>query len=407
MALEVAASLVALLACFLAFGRLRRRTALNELMLAYGLAVLALSTLFLVTVPIMAGWAPDALTVWAAPAARSVGALLFALAAFAPNRQLRRPRPALAAAGVATALLLATILVHVLARRPPSAVTAPSAQYALESTMATLFGAAAVGFLWRRWRLDDDFFGWLALAAALALASRVNYILYLASDSQSPYSGDTFLFASYVVLLFGLTREIRSYWHERSETAVTEERRRIACELHDGVTQELAYLARNLDSLGGSAGEDELARLRRGVERARLESRRAIGALATPSDQPFEVALAEAVTEIAQRYHVELDVDLTRDIRLSAPRREALMRIACEAVTNAVRHSGAGRVNLGLERDGSVVRLRVSDEGGGFDSGAPNSGFGLVSMRERAQSVGAQLLVSSSPGHGSQVEVAL
>jgi len=60
-----------------------------------------------------------------------------------------------------------------------------------------------------------------------------------------------------------------------------------------------------------------------------------------------------------------------------------------------------------LERDGSSVRLWVSDEGHGFDTADPGGGFGLTSMRERAHSVGAQLAVSSVPGHGSQVEVAL
>jgi signal transduction histidine kinase len=409
LALETSASLIALLACFLAFCRLGRRTTLNELMLASALAVLALSNLFLVTVPIMAGWGPGALTVWAAPSARSAGALLLALAAFLPNRRFRRPGPVLAAGagGVTTALLLTTILVHVFVRRSPPAAMAPVPQYALELTMATLFGLAATGFLRRGLRVGDDFCGWLAIAAALALASRINYVLYYITRSQSPYSGDAFLLASYAVILFGALWEFRSWWLERSQAAVVEERRRIACELHDGLAQELAYVARNLDSLRGSAHEDELARLQRAVERARLESRRAISGLTAPSDQPFEVALAEAVTEIAQRYHVELDVSLNQDIRLSAPRREALMRIACEAVINAARHSGAGRVNLGLERDGSGVRLRISDEGRGFDIGAPSSGFGLVSMHERAQSVGAELLVSSTPGHGSQVEVAL
>ena len=83
------------------------------------------------------------------------------------------------------------------------------------------------------------------------------------------------------------------------------------------------------------------------------------------------------------------------------------MRIACEAVANAARHSGADRVDLGLERDGPGVRLWVSDKGHGFDTADPGGGFGLSSMRERAHSVGAELVVSSVPGRGSQVEVAL
>jgi len=423
LAMQTAASMIALLTCFLMFGRLRRRTRLNELMLACALAVLALSNLFLVTLPIVAGWAPDDLTVWAAPAARSLGALLVLLSAFVPARRLQRSGLVLAACagGVTIVLLVTTVLVHTFARRLPHRVIASLApasssrpdlhvhlvQLALELAVAAFYGLATVGFLRLARRLGDEFFGWLAVATVLAATSHVNYLLYPAINSQSLYAGDAFRFAFYAVLLMGSMREIWSYWRALSRAAVLEERQRIACDLHDGLAQELAYLERNLDSLSGTADEHSLHRLRRAVERAQLESRRAINAMAAPSGQPFEVALAKAVTEVAERYHVDLDLDLTSNIRLSAARREALVRIACEAVTNAARHSGASLVNLGLEHDGSGVRLRVSDKGHGFDIAAPGDGFGLTSMRERARSVGGELLVSSRPGHGSQVEVAV
>ena len=423
LALETAASLIALLACFLVFGRLRRRTRLNELMLAWALAVFSLSNLMLVTVPIVANWAPDYLTVWAAPAARLVGAMLFVLAAFVPNRPLRRSGLlfAVSAAGVTTVVLLAALLDPALVRRLPPGVIASLApvspvrpdlhprlaQLVLQLAVVLLGGLATVGFLRRSRRLDDEFFGWLAIAAVLATASHINYLLYPAISVQSLYMGDVFRFAFYAVLLIGIMREISSYWRALSAAAVLEERQRIACDLHDGMAQELAYLARNLNALSGTADEERLTLLRCAVERAQLESRLAISAMAAPSGQPFEVALAEAAAYVADRYHVELDMDISSDIRLSVARREALVRIACEAVTNAARHSGADRVNLGVECDGSGVRLWVSDEGHGFDTAAPGGGFGLTSMRERAHSVGAELVVSSAPGHGSQVEVAI
>jgi signal transduction histidine kinase len=420
--METALSVIGLLAYLLVFARLRRRTRLNELMLACAIAVLALSNLFLVTVPAVAGWAPDDLTVWGAPGAGSFGALLLVLAAWAPNRQLRPSGPLLVGSlgGVIAALLLTMVLIPALARPLPLQMVASLvpgssarpdlplqlAQFDLQLAMAVLFGVAAVGFL-RRFRVGrDEFLGWLTVAAVLAAASQVSYLLD-ATDPRFLYSGDAFRCAFYVVLLIGSMRDIWSYWRALPAAAVLEERQRIACELHDGVAQELAYLARNLESLDGGPDEDDLDRLRRAVERARLESRRVISAAAAPSGQPFEAALAEAATEVAERYHVELDLDLTAGIRLPAPRREAFVRIACEAVANAARHSGADRVNLGLERDGSGVRLRVSDTGHGFDTEDPGDGFGLTSMRERARSVGAELVVSSAPGHGSQVEVAL
>lgn len=420
--METALSVIGLLVYLLVFARLRHRTRLNELMLACAIAVLALSNLFLVTVPAVAGWAPDNLTVWGAPVAGSFGALLLVFAAWAPDRQLRRSGPLLVVGlgGVIAALLLTMVLIPALARPLPpqvmdSLVPASSArpdmplqlaQSGLQLAMAVLYGAAAVGFLRRFRQGRDELLGWLLVAAILAAAAQFTYVLF-ATSPQFLYGGAAFRCAFYVVLLVGLTRDIWSYWRALPTAAVLKERQRIACELHDGVAQELAYLARNLESLDGSPDEDDLARLRRAVERARLESRRVISAAAAPSGQPFEVALAEAATEVADRYHVELDLDLTSDIRLPAPRREAFVRIACEAVTNAARHSGADRVNLGLERDGSGVRLWVSDKGHGFDPADPGGGFGLTSMRERAHSVGAELVVSSEPGRGSQVEVAL
>ena len=123
LALDTAASVIGLLACFLVFGRLRRRTRLNELLLAGALAVLALSNLFLCTVPVVAGWEPDDLTVWLAPVAMSFGALLFVLAAFLPDRQLRPSGPLLVvgAGAVTTALLVTMILVPAFARSLPPA----------------------------------------------------------------------------------------------------------------------------------------------------------------------------------------------------------------------------------------------------------------------------------------------
>ena len=113
-AVETAGSLIALFAAFLVFGRLRRRTYLNELLLAAALAVLALSNLLFVTVPTVADWAPDNLTVWGAPLSRALGAVLFILAAFVPRRELRRTGPAigLTAGAVFAVIGLGAVLVH-------------------------------------------------------------------------------------------------------------------------------------------------------------------------------------------------------------------------------------------------------------------------------------------------------
>ena len=77
-----------------------------------------------------------------------------------------------------------------------------------------------------------------------------------------------------------------------------------------------------------------------------------------------------------------------------------------EALNNAHRHADATRVRVRLERDGATLRLSVSDNGRGFDASAvAGGGYGLRSMTERAEIIGARLTVHSAPGDGTRVVV--
>jgi signal transduction histidine kinase len=425
-ALETAASLIALLAGFLVYGRLRRYSRLPELLLACALAMLALVNLCLLVVPTLPGPPRNDLMAWVLLAGRMLTASLFVLAAFGPRHQLRRPGLALVAsvaAGSIIVLLVPAILtefaggpVHRLAAAVapgPPGRPGPGghlALFALQLATAVVYGAATIGFLRRfRW-LSDEFAGWLAIAAILAGLSHLNYALYPSPYTGLIRAGDIFRLCFYVTLLAGSMREIWSYWLALSQAAVLAERQRIARDLHDGLAQELACLARNLDSLDGEDAEDVAETLdvvRRAVRRAQLESRRAVSALSASCPEPVEVAIAEAAAEVSQRFPIGLRLDLACGARVSAARQDAMVRIAREAVTNAARHSGASHVHLELARDGPRLRLRVSDQGRGFDPVAVSGGFGLVSMRQRAGSVGGELRISSAPGLGSEVEAAL
>jgi len=232
--METALSVIGLLACALVFSRLRRRPQLNEFMLACAIAVLALSNLFLVTVPVVAGWPPDDLTVWGAPVAGSFGALLFGLAAWVPNRPLRPSGPLLAAGagGGTAAVMLTLVLVPAFARSlPPQAVAALApgsarlnvllrlVQLGLQLAMALLYGVAAVGFLRRFRQGREEFLGWLAVAAVLAVAAQVNYLLS-AMNPQFLYGGNVLRCSFYAVLLLGSMRDIWSYWQALPKAAV-------------------------------------------------------------------------------------------------------------------------------------------------------------------------------------------
>jgi signal transduction histidine kinase len=422
-ALDTAPPLIALVAGFVVVGRLLRCARLTELALVCSLGALALSELTLVSVPVLSErfW-PD-LSVWAALAGSAFGAVLFALAAFVPRRTLRHPKLTMSASGTAVAatLLLIALLASAFAARLPKVPAGATGQDlpvgpdlhadavlpALELMVAAVYGLAAVGFLRRSERFHDEFYGWLAIAAVLAAAAHVNYFLHPALYAQFVSIGDVFLVCFYAVLLAGSAREIWSHWHALSEAAVLEERRRIARDLHDGPAQELAYLLRNLDSLNGLVDEETKSHLRRAAERAQLEVRLIIETFAATHSQSVNVAVAQAVGEVAARDHVKLELDIVPGIRLPAARADALVRIAREAVGNAARHSGAERVSLSLQRHGSRVWMRVSDNGAGFEPAATAGGFGLTSMRERASSVGGDLRISSVPGQGTEVEAML
>jgi signal transduction histidine kinase len=422
-ALETAASLIALLAGFLAFGRLRRRSRVDDLALACALGIIALSNLFFVSVPALADLPASNFVAWSAIISRSLGCLLFCVAACVPSRRVRRIGRVQGSvvACMAGGLVLTVFLSWALGVHLPLAVAAASpgrssalpvlhadpAVLSLEMLTAVTAALAAVGYLIKSRRLGDGFAGWLAVAAVFASASHVNYFLYPSVYARVVSVGDGFRLCFYAVLLIGSMREIWSYWLALPDAMVVSERRRIARDLHDGLAQELAYMTRNLQSLDGRVEQDTLSRLQRATDRARLESRLAISRLAVVDRPAVGTELAEAVGDAAKRFGIGLELDLLPGILLPADRSDALVRIACEAVTNAARHSGARRVTVSLQPQGSRVWLRISDSGSGFDPARPAAGFGLTSMRDRASSVGGDLKISSMPGHGTKVEAML
>jgi signal transduction histidine kinase len=108
---------------------------------------------------------------------------------------------------------------------------------------------------------------------------------------------------------------------------------------------------------------------------------------------------------VASRYDVRLDLAFQPGVSVPADAREALVRIACEAVSNAARHGHARVVRVWLA-NGNGVRFGVADDGAGFDPEAPSSSrFGIAIMRERAQAAGASFRLRSAPGHGTELEV--
>jgi signal transduction histidine kinase len=268
---------------------------------------------------------------------------------------------------------------------------------------------AAVGFIRRVRHGEDELFVWLSVAVTVATVAQINYVFYPSLYPGWVYSGDVFRILFYLVLLGAATREIALYWRSLSRVAVLEERRRIARDLHDGLAQELSFIVRRARTAGRGLDERAVASIASAAERALFESRRAIATLTRPLDEPLDVVLAQVVDYVLSRSETPHELDLAPGVRVDPTVREALVRIASEAVENAAKHASPQLVRVSLE-DTPKIRLRVVDDGAGFDTenqAARNGRFGLVTMRERAQGIGATFRLVSAPGEGTQVEVSL
>jgi signal transduction histidine kinase len=198
---------------------------------------------------------------------------------------------------------------------------------------------------------------------------------------------------------------------------VLAERSRIARELHDTLLQGLSGVTMQLQALWmrmpPSRERQFLAGVIEDAGACSQEARQSLWDLRAQTTQrePFSEKLKSICSDIAQKSGISLKLDIEPVSLQALPETEyQLMRIAREAVTNAVAHANAAVLTVQLRVDRGQLRLSFEDNGIGFDAqnGVQLLGhFGLIGIRERAEEMGAELMVSSSPGKGTQIAVQL
>jgi signal transduction histidine kinase len=205
--------------------------------------------------------------------------------------------------------------------------------------------------------------------------------------------------------------------YERSrELTIAEERSRLAHELHDAVSQKLFSLRLTAQAAAALVDRDparakaELQQVAALAAEAADELRAAVVELRPAAlDEDGLVATLRTQIQVLDRAHSAHVTFTGHGVRaLPAAQEEAVLRVAQEALHNALRHSGAEHVDVRLDRRGSGAALRVTDDGCGFDPRTVRRAgrhLGLVSMRDRANGAGGRLTVESAPGKGTTVEM--
>lgn len=411
--IDTAIGLASFLLAYLVYGRVQALGRLRDSVLAFALGFGGVVNLFAAVTQGVSAKPPGPFAVWTPTIGRVFVAGLFVTAAVMPAAPLKRPvrfsTLALSVAVPFVALMAfgGVASVHLpwsleLAKSPTDATkpvfVGPGLLLAAEVLIVVAYSAAAWGFSRRR-SDDGDLMTWLASGCALFAIAGLDYFAFPSDFSDWIYVGDILSLVGVLLLLVGAAREISGYWRL---SAAMEARRKLAHDLHDGVAQELAYIAAIARRLEADVPIRDARRLADAAQHALDESRLVISTLAgagNPSEQ-----LALTARDASHRFDLRLVLDLPVELDLPGNAVEALLRIVREAITNVGRHAHATAVWVSLSTGDSIV-LTVTDDGDGFDGTAEIAGFGLTSMRERAEAIGGVFTLTTAPGRGATIEV--
>jgi signal transduction histidine kinase len=210
---------------------------------------------------------------------------------------------------------------------------------------------------------------------------------------------------------------------ELKQRAIREERERISRELHDGMAQILGYVNTKVTAVRlmlkkrqQEDAEEHLLQLEEAARDVFVDIREAIIGLRMNGQDGD--GLGAAIREYSKKFsrlsNIPVDLKINSEVeqlKFDAETEMQLLRIVQEALTNVRKHASADAAWIALELDDSTITLTVGDDGLGFDSNNDHGDkpiqFGLRSMQERAETIGAQFSVDSEPGAGTRVEVVL
>ncbi len=213
--------------------------------------------------------------------------------------------------------------------------------------------------------------------------------------------------------LNSMADQLQRLLKKRQQMAVSDERNRLARDLHDSAKQQALAASFQLGTAltlidsDAALAKEHLQQADQLVDAVREELIDLIHELRPPAsgEMPFADILKEFAIDWAHRNGIEVELSVQGENGLPLTTRQALLRIMQEALANVARHAAAGYVQIAFSQEGNAVRLLIDDDGVGFDSHREHRGLGLQSMRERAQGLRGDLIVESTPGEGASIAV--
>src|SRR5439155_21417022 len=260
----------------------------------------------------------------------------------------------------------------------------------------------------------------IGIGILLTLANYATQVLFVRlgiSVADNPFDdlllGTVGGLLAYIWVTLLEERESRIHLAERiRQEALSEERNRMARELHDTMAQGFTGVVIQLEAaedvltLNTETARAHILRARNLARESLSEARRSALALRLQAlkDSDLPTALARFAAHLTAGTSVQAEFVLHGTARRLPPEKEEnLLRVAQAALTDVLRHANARRVRIDLSYNPRHVRLSIEDDGQGLNSVSGN-GLGLKTMRERAEIIGGELSVSSRPGEGTRID---
>jgi signal transduction histidine kinase len=212
-------------------------------------------------------------------------------------------------------------------------------------------------------------------------------------------------------------RQLQEYAARAEEFAITQERNRLAREVHDTLGHRLTVAAVQLEGAGRLVQRDPakatamVETVRQQVLEGLSELRRTVAALRTPLEE--ELSLPNALTRLAQQFEDATGIHVQLELPAQTPPlppavRHALYRTAQEALTNVQRHAGARQVWLAFAAvDGDRLELQIADDGKGLPESVTPRGYGLRGLQERAEQLHGSFTAHNHPTGGALIQLTL